>query len=291
MTHVASKSEDAAPIAAMRSGLPSPRVKAALGYLAALVMTAAATAVAVGVDRVSPIPNLSLVFVLPVVIAGVSFGFGPSLASAVLGALAFNFFLTEPRFSLAVDDPSNIWAIGLLLLVGVIVSAVAFTSQRRGADATELRGQASVLRAYSRELAAAQSSEAIASTSSKALASLFGVPAVVLLVEAGEVVFTSKVGAVDLEAPDLEAVRALSAAGVGSRAGVYPELASRFDFWPVPQQASQDAVIGLAFEPDERPEAPERVVEVVATLLALALDRQSHRTGGEGHRQSGIERQ
>lgn len=279
MAHIASKaSEDAASISSVGPALASPYGKAVLGYLAALAMTAVATALAVGVEQVGPIPNLSLVFVLPVVVAGVSFGFGPSLAAAVLGALAFNFFLTEPRFSLAVDDPANIWAIGLLLLVGVIVSAVAFTSQRRGADATLLRSQASVLRDYSREVMAADGSEAIASTTAKALAALFEAPAAVLLLAGGKVVSTSKVGAVDLQAADLEAVRALATGGTGSRAGVYPELASRFDFWPIGQGGGQQAVIGLAFEPGERPEAPERVIDVVAALMALALQRQ--RGGG-----------
>ncbi|CAN7648226.1 DUF4118 domain-containing protein [Devosia sp. LjRoot16] len=275
MAHIALKaSEDVASIPGAGSAFASPYGRAALGYLAALAMTAIATALAVGVDQVGPIPNLSLLFVLPVVIAGVSFGFGPSLAAAVLGALAFNFFLTEPRLSLAVDDPSNIWAIGLLLLIGVIVSAVAFTSQRRGADAALLRSQAIELRDYSREVMAADSAEAIAASTSKALAALFGAPAAVLLVAGGEVVFTSKVGGVDLGAADLEAVRALAAGRTGSRAGVYPELASRFDFWPVGQGAGQRAVIGLAFEPDERPEAPERLIDVVAALMALALQRQ-----------------
>jgi two-component system sensor histidine kinase KdpD len=281
MAHIASKaSADAASITSVGPALASPYGKAVLGYLAALAMTAVATALAVGVEQVGPTPNLSLVFVLPVVIAGVSFGFGPSLAAAVLGALAFNFFLTEPRYSLAVDDPANVWAIGLLFLVGVIVSAVAFTSQRRGADATLLRSQASVLRDFSREVMAADGSEAIASTTAKALAALFGAPAAVLLVAGGEVVFTSKVGAIDLQAADIEAVRALAAGGgTGSRAGVYPELASRFDFWPIGQGTGGQAVIGLAFEPDERPEAPERVIDVVAALMALALQRQR---GGSG---------
>ena len=40
-------------------------------YLASIAMTAAATVVAVGVDSKVTIPNLSLVFVVPVIIAGV----------------------------------------------------------------------------------------------------------------------------------------------------------------------------------------------------------------------------
>src|SRR5260370_7270204 len=93
-------------------------------------MTVLGTGGAVGADAKVTIPNLSLVFVVPVIIAGVSLGLGPSLCSAVLGALAFNFFLTEPRYSLAVDDPANIWAIGLLFVVRLIASGVALTAHR-----------------------------------------------------------------------------------------------------------------------------------------------------------------
>jgi K+-sensing histidine kinase KdpD len=108
-----------------------PVASESLRYLAASAMTAIATVLALAVDSKVSIPNLSLVFVVPVIIAGVGLGLGPSFCSAVLGALAFNFFLTEPRYSLAVDDPANIWAIGLLFVVGVIVSGVAFTSHQR----------------------------------------------------------------------------------------------------------------------------------------------------------------
>jgi hypothetical protein len=58
-------------------------------------MTAAATVVAVGFDTKVTIPNLSLVFVVPIIVAGDSLGLDPSLCSAILGAFTFKFFLTE----------------------------------------------------------------------------------------------------------------------------------------------------------------------------------------------------
>ena len=146
-----------------------PTAPVVVRYLASFAMTAVATAVAVGVDSKLTIPNLSLVFVVPVIIAGVSLGLGPSLCSAILGALAFNFFLTEPRYSLAVDDPANVWAIGLLFVVGLIVSGVAFTSHRRATEAALLRRQVTVLQGYSRDLVAADNTKAIVSITSKLL--------------------------------------------------------------------------------------------------------------------------
>jgi K+-sensing histidine kinase KdpD len=246
-------------------------------YLASIAMTAAATVVAVGVDSKVTIPNLSLVFVVPVVIAGVSFGLGPSLCSAVLGALAFNFFLTEPRYSLAVDDPANIWAIGLLFVVGLIVSGVAFNSRQRATEAELLRKQTTVLQSYSRDVVAADNTNAIVSITSQALAALFQVPVVVMLVTEGRVVSLEQVGDVEPQEAEFEAARSSLATGTVERSGVYPNLTSRFDFWPVKTTEGQNAVIGLAFDPDERPSAPDALVDIVVRVLALVLDRQHAR--------------
>jgi len=246
-------------------------------YLASIAMTALATAVAVGVDRQVSIPNLSLVFVIPVIIAGLALGLGPSLCAAIVGSLAYNFFLTEPRYSLTVDDPANIWAIGLLFVVGVITSGVAFTSGRRANEAALLKKQITVLEGYSRDIPAADNIDAILSVTAQALAALFKAPAVAISVRQGVVASIKRFGDLTPQEADIEA--ALSALETGSpvRSGIYPDLASRFDFWPVPSAQGQNAVIGLAFNPDERPAAPDALVRTTAGILALVLDRQSGR--------------
>jgi len=243
-------------------------------YLASIAMTAAATIMAVGVDSKVTIPNLSLIFVVPVIIAGSSLGLGPSFCSAILGALAFNFFLTEPRYSLAVDDAANIWAIGLLFVVGLIVSGVAFTSRQRATEAELLRKQAAVLEGYSRDIVAADNTNAIVSITSRALAALFQVPVVVMLFTEDRVVSLEQAGDVEPQEAELEAARSSLATGIVVRSGIYPNLASRFDFWPVVATEGQNAVIGLAFDPDERPSAPDLLVNIVARVLALVLHRQ-----------------
>ena len=282
MADVESKLRQAITPAPEAAPLFSPVASELLRYLASIAMTATATVVAVGVDSKVTIPNLSLVFVVPVTIAGVSLGLGPSICSAILGALAFNFFLTEPRYSLAVDDPANIWAIGLLFVVGLIVSSVAFTSHQRATEAALLRRQTTVLQGYSRDVVAADNTNAIVSITSQALAALFQVPVVVMLVTEDKVVSLEQVGDVEPQEAELEAARSSLATGIVVRSGVYPNLASRFDFWPVGTAEGQEAVIGLAFDPDERPSAPDALVNIVVRVLALVLDRQHVRRQTHG---------
>ena len=282
MADVKSKPRQAITPAPDADPLFGPVASELVRYLASIAMTAIATVVTVGVDSKVNIPNLSLVFVVPVIIAGVSLGLGPSLCSAILGALAFNFFLTEPRYSLAVDDPANIWAIGLLFVVGLIVSTVAFTSRQRATEAALLRRQATVLQGYSRDVVAADNTNEIVSITSQALTALFQVPVVVMLVMEDRVVSLEQVGDIEPQEAELEAARSSLATGTVARSGVYPNLASRFDFWPVETAEGQKAVIGVAFDPDERPSAPDALINIVAHVLALVLEREHVRRQTHG---------
>jgi len=266
-------------IAPASDPLLGPLASPVTRYLASIAMIAVATVVAIGVDSKIAIPNLSLIFVVPVIIAGVSLGLGPALCSAILGALAFNFFFIEPRYSLAVDDAANIWAIGLLFLVGLIASSVAFTSGRRAAETASLRRQTTALQNYSRDVAAADDTNAIVSITSQALAAIFQVPAVVMLVTEDRVVSLKGAGDAEPQEAELNAARSSLSTGTVLRGGVYPNLASRFDFWPVKTAEGPNAVIGLAFDPDERPSAPDTLANIVVSVLGLVLDRQHARVG------------
>ena len=131
-----------------------------------------------------------------------------------------------------------------------------------------------MLQRYSRDIAALESVEAVISTTCRAAASLFRVPAVVMLMAEGKAVSTTRVGNAETGEAELEAARAALATGSVMRGGVYPNAASRFDFWPVRTAGGRSAVVGLAFDPDERPAAPDALVEIAANILAVALDRQ-----------------
>ena len=256
----------------------SDRLPPAAAYALSLLLVGAATLAAVLVDQVQRVPNLSLIFVLPVVIAAVSFGWGPSLAAAVLGVLAFNFFLVAPRYSLNVADPANVWALALLLITAAIVSAVAAESRRRAVEAWKAADQATALQALARSLVAASGDAGSAAASAEALARLFQAPAVVLLQGENELAVAAQAGGGELTIADLEAAGWALAARIPTRGGAYPVEAATYDFWPVVTPQRQQAVIGVSISLGEggRPDNPERLVEIVSGYLAVALDREAY---------------
>lgn len=256
------------------SSFLGPTSSAVARYLAALLLTAFATVIAIGADMQVAVPNLSLIFVVPVVVAGASFGLGPSLFSTVLGALAFDFFLTEPRYSLMIDDPANIWAMCLLFVVGLIVSTVSFTSQRRAEEAARLTKQFAALEQYSGEISAATNLEAVASVTSRALASLFGLSSVALIVANEKTVAIRSTGVLEPNPSEIEVARLSLATGDIVRGGVYPDVAGRFDFWPIRTRKGASAVLGVAFDGDNRPSAAEAPVAIMARILAASLERE-----------------
>jgi K+-sensing histidine kinase KdpD len=247
-------------------------LSATIRYSAALLMTALAAVVAIGVDMQITIPNLSLIFVIPVIISAVSLGLGPSLLSAILGVAFYDFFLTAPRLSLAVDDPANIWALCLLFIVGLVASTVSFTSRRRAIEKAALENRLALLHAYSRDLAVTEDQAAIAVLASRTVAALFELPAAVVLLDGKETTIRTE-GGLEPNNTEIEAARLSVLNNEVVHGGVYPNVASRFDFWPFRTRAGAGAVLGVAFDADDRPSAVDKFVAIVGNTLAVRLDR------------------
>jgi two-component system sensor histidine kinase KdpD len=259
---------------------PEPEAPSAasalIGYGAALALVTAATTIAVSLEQWIATPHLALVFVLPVVIVAVSFGWRPALLAAVAGVLACNFFLIEPRYTLRVSDPANLWGLFLLLVVAAIVSGVASGARRRALEAQEHADQALALQRMARDMIGAADADAIAAV--RTLERIFKAPAVVLKLRGDELSVVAASPGVDLTTADLEAARWALGSRLPTRAGTYPIDAAGFDFWPVITPARRQAVIGVALAQrgKNRPASPERLVEIVGGYLAVALDREAY---------------
>lgn len=84
--------------------------------------------------------NAALVLVL-VVVAAASTGLrAAGIASAVVSAVAFDFFLTAPYLRLAINDRNDVETAVLLVLVGVGVTEIALWGRRQRGRAARQQG-------------------------------------------------------------------------------------------------------------------------------------------------------
>jgi two-component system sensor histidine kinase KdpD len=101
------------------------------GYLAAVGGVVIVTTLVARFDALQA-GSAPLLYIVVVLLAAVVGGRGPAIAAAVGAFLAFNYFLTEPRYTFTVADPRD-WLNLLLFLAAAVIGGQLAADQRRRA--------------------------------------------------------------------------------------------------------------------------------------------------------------
>jgi K+-sensing histidine kinase KdpD len=123
-----------------------------LGYLAALVGTAAVTAALVPFREQINSTTTALAYLLAVLFVALFWGSGPALVASVVGVLCFNFFFLPPLYTLDVAHPENWIALFAFFTTALAVGQLSAREKRRAEEAE--RGEREIERLY-KELQAA----------------------------------------------------------------------------------------------------------------------------------------
>ena len=109
----------------------------------------AACAVATGIVLLLPralwLPSGVLVYLVAVLAVATLAGRGPGVVAAVVSFGTFDFFFTEPRFTLTIKDPNEWVALLAYLVVGAVVSQLAAGQRERLRDVEARECEARVL--------------------------------------------------------------------------------------------------------------------------------------------------
>jgi two-component system sensor histidine kinase KdpD len=109
-----------------RIGPEAPRIGIdAKAYGRATAIVAGATAVSFVVWEYLPLANISLVYVVAVLIAAMRFGLWPSLYTSLISFLAYNFLFTDPYHTFTVAHDVELSTILFFLIVAVLVGNLA----------------------------------------------------------------------------------------------------------------------------------------------------------------------
>jgi two-component system sensor histidine kinase KdpD len=102
------------------------------------------------------IPNLSILYLLIVMLCAVTWGWWTSLGAAVLAFLAYDFLFVEPRYTFTIRDPEEWIALLIFLIVAAVTSNLAARERARREQASRQARTATLLYDLSRALAGEQ---------------------------------------------------------------------------------------------------------------------------------------
>lgn len=250
-------------------------------YLEGVLSTALATGVGVLIDRHINLSNISLVYVVPVLVAAARHGLIPSLWVSALSVLCYNFFFIPPLYEFTVADPANVVALFFFMFVAIAASALG-TRTRAQAEAARREARTTAeLYAFSRKIAGVIEPDDLLWIIVTQLARLLNAEVAILMPERG----TSETGKLDLRAafpPDSEFSQADLAAARWSWESEKPTgrgtdtlPGGRWLFMPIQTSRSSIGVIGVLTKDEETPLASSqrRLLEAVGSQAAVAIER------------------
>jgi K+-sensing histidine kinase KdpD len=112
------------------------------GFLASGAVVAIATAATWTLLGPRRLADVVMVYLLGTVVISMRYGYGPSVAAAVLSVLAFNFFFIPPYYTFAVADLRHLVTFGVMFLVAVVISGLTKRVRDQAEAARKLAEQA-----------------------------------------------------------------------------------------------------------------------------------------------------
>jgi two-component system sensor histidine kinase KdpD len=131
------------------------------GILLALLMVAGMTVIAYLLIAYLGVRRGSVLYLVPVLLAGWHLGLIPAIVAAVAGVLWSGYFFFSPFYSYFLARPSEILNLMLFMVVGIVTSHLASRMKEQTELARKRENEMSDLYAFSRRLAAAPSAAEI----------------------------------------------------------------------------------------------------------------------------------
>lgn len=144
-----SPASDAIPVRLRRDRSP------VTGYALAVLASLAAVAVSALAQRFLGLRDLSLVFMLAVVLVAARSDTGPAMLAALLCFLGYNFFFIEPRYTFFIEANHAVATVLLFLAAAIIAGRMAARLSRQVEALRESKRHAEARRALSQRLALA----------------------------------------------------------------------------------------------------------------------------------------
>lgn len=242
-----------------------------------VAIVAGAVAIGLLIDPWLSTDNLALLFLLAVIVAGTAGRVAGALAASVLSFLAYNFFFTDPRFTLTVDRPEDLSTILAFLVVALIVGTLAGRLGEQAANARLNTARVETLFDFSRRLANAVDEQDLLLAAARGVGEILGMRCVVLRRAADDAVEVPQAIARSGEFRDIDRAAAEWALAHHEAAGVGTSTLPAAGWYFVPLTAGNQAFGVVAVESPGGGRglgaAERRLLNALQAQLVTALER------------------
>ncbi|QFR32227.1 sensor histidine kinase KdpD [Ancylobacter sp. TS-1] len=248
------------------------------GYVAATFAVAVATSVGLFLSRFVALPNVSMLYLLAVLLPALLYGVWPAILASGLSFLAYNFFFIDPVETFTIARPHELLALLVFLIVAVIISALAGRAREQTRIAAQRMRATRRLYEFSRKLSSLADRASVAEAAVVELHATLGRPSVILLAEQG----TLSIGAAWPPEDRLDTASMTAAAwafdhgeAAGAGTGTLPSVAWLFRPLGGTDGGARIGVVGVERSPDSPllDAESERIVGSLCEQTGAALVR------------------
>lgn len=237
----------------------------------ALAATVLATATSALTERWLGLDDLSMIFIVAVVIVASKTRMAAAVLAAALCFLSYNYFFIEPRFTLFIGARQGVFTVFLFLVAALVAGRLASRLRMQVLALRAANAHATALQALGRQLASAADLGQVVEAGRQALKQATGADA---LVQAGD-------EPLPREGPYPLSDKDRAAADWTHRhrqaAGRYTDTLGNADWWFLPLAGDREStgLVGLRFPANAPRPGPEqyRLVEAMADDIAQAIVR------------------
>ncbi|MBE6904802.1 MAG: DUF4118 domain-containing protein [Ruminococcaceae bacterium] len=223
-----------------------------------------------------PETNIVVVYILSVLLtARLTRGYAYGIASSVIATGAFNYFFTEPYFTLSVNDPTYLITFAIMTFTAIITSALTSKVKQNALKAQEQEMEASALYRLTNRLTDAADISDIASITIRTISDIMDCRAACLCFDENgypEQSFIQQRNANEQVRRNVDDSAAIKHRIENLRTAY--DLGTEFYDWPI---YGRDAILGILRIPKDTAvkmsEAQMRLLRSMIESTALAMDR------------------
>ncbi|PXF30952.1 hypothetical protein WH50_12585 [Pokkaliibacter plantistimulans] len=241
-------------------------------YVQASVIMLLAFSTAIAIDHVLGITNILMVLLVGVLVASLRTSVGPALFSALLGFIGFNFFFTEPRYTLMMFHREDILTVSFFLILSSVIGSLTVRLREQIQAQRYAQATTDTLFSLSRQLMTAADEKSILQCGRRFISEWLNGPVVVVRGRSEEQL--QLLGDADnpiLEEREWATARWSWQRGLPAGAGTDTLNSSHWCWMPLVSERGVLALLGIQ-SPPWQPERKSQLATLIRQLV-LALER------------------